>query len=66
MSKKKSKGLGGVITFSAVSFFVVAFLITLTILANGMLKPILQTILGGQKPVLEDSYEKIYTSDYKS
>ena len=66
MSKKKSKGLGGVITFSGVSFFVVAFLITLTILANGMLKPILQTILGGQKPVLEDSYEKIYTSDYKS
>lgn len=70
MSKnKKSTGKAGLISWIVVTAFLVAFLIVFTILAQGMLNPILTTVLGGKKPILADSesgYTKIYTSDYNS
>ena len=67
--KKQKKGLGKIITWGAVTLFVGALLITATVIAvpeTGLVHSILGTILGGKKPILEDSYEKIYKSDYKT
>lgn len=70
MSKnKKSTGKAGFISWIAVTAFLVVFLMVLTILEQGMLNPILTTVLGGKKPILaseESGYEKIYKSDYES
>ena len=71
MSKKTKKrsGLGGLITWGAVSTFVVALFTAVTVIGvpeNGMLHSIFSTFLGGKTPITEDSYEKIYKSDYKN
>ena len=70
MSKnKKGRGLGGLISWISVTTLVSAIFITLTAIAvpeKGVIHPILGTILGGKKPITDDSYEKIYKSDYKS
>ena len=71
MSKKmkKGSGLAGIISWASVSVVVSAIFITLTALAvpdTGMIHPILGTFLGGKTPILEDSYEKVYKSDYKT
>ncbi len=70
MSKnKKSNGKVGLITWASVTAFLLVFLMVLTILEQGMLNPILTTILGGKKPILADEssgYSKIYKSDYNS
>ena len=71
MSKnmKKKKGLGGIITWAAVTAVVSALFITLTAIAvpeNGIIHSIVGTVLGGKTPITEDSYEKIYKSDYKT
>ncbi|MBE7088484.1 MAG: hypothetical protein E7370_03065 [Clostridiales bacterium] len=56
----------GTIVWACVSVFLAALFITITILANGILEPILQTVLGNKKPALDDSVNAIYTSDYNS
>ena len=69
MAKKNKKGLGGIIAWGAVSVFLIAFFVTLTVIAvpeTGLIHSIAATMLGGKTPKLEDSYEKIYKSDYKT
>lgn len=66
---KKSKGLGGLISWISVTTLVSAIFITLTAIAvpeKGVIHSILGTVLGGKTPITEDSYEKIYKSDYKN
>ena len=66
MSKnKKGRGLGGLISWISVTTLVSAIFITLTAIAVPE-KGIIHPILGGKKPITDDSYEKIYKSDYKS
>ncbi len=66
MSKKKKSGVGGVVTWASVSVVVIALLIAVTILSQGIFYSIAVTFLGGKKPILDDTYEKIYTSAYDS
>ena len=71
MSKnnKKKSGLGGLISWGVTTLLVGALFITLTVIAvpeDGIIHSIVGTMLGGKTPITEDSYEKIYKSDYKS
>ena len=70
MSKnKKGSGLGGVISWAAVTAFFVAFLIVLNMLVvpeTSLYHSIVGTMLGLKKPIMDDTYEKIYVSDYES
>ena len=71
MSKKnkKRKGLVGLIIWIAAAVILPAVLITITVIGvpdNSLVHPILSSVLGGKTPIKEDSYEKIYTSDYSS
>lgn len=66
MKKMEKVKKTGKIVWAAVSVFLAAFFTVLTILANGLLEPILQTVLGGKMPIIDSSIEKIYTSDYAS
>ena len=66
MNNKKRKGLAGFITWCAVTAVLIAFLITLTVLANGLFNPILTTVLGGKKPIQGDDVREIYVPDYDS
>ena len=54
------------IVWTAVTVFVVALLIVLTVLENTLLYPILSTVLGGPKPIKADGGTEIYKSDYAS
>ena len=65
-NNKKRKGIGGVIAFAAVSVVAVALLATVTVLENGVLEPILRTVLGGPAPIEGPNSLSIYKSDYAS
>ncbi len=63
---KKSNKLG-LVVWSIVAPIVLAVLIALPILANGLLYPILGTVLGGPTPVIDaEASNKYYKSDYAS
>ncbi len=61
---KQQKSLTGTIVWASCSAFIIAFLITATILVNGIFKPIIGTVLGGPMPVFDPTVEKLYESDY--
>ena len=62
MSKKvkRKNSKSGVITWASVSAVVLAILMALTILENGLLYPIFGSFLGGKTPIISDEYEQIY------
>ncbi len=61
---KQQKSLVGVIVWGICSVLIAGVLIAATILEQGMFKSILGTVLGGPKPILDPSIEKLYESDY--
>lgn len=68
-NNKKRSGLGGIISWAALTALFAGIFIAINVAAvpdNGIVHSILSTVLGGKTPITEDSYEKIYTSDYKS
>ena len=68
MSKNTKKGFfsAGTITWLSVTAVVMAVLIVLTVLENGLLRSIFGTVLGGRTPVFGDNSVEIYTSEYDS
>lgn len=56
----------GTIIWAAISAFLLALFITLTVLENTLLYPILSTVLGGPMPIMSDDAVEIYKSDYDS
>lgn len=65
-NKKKGSGRGGKIVWLSVTTVVMALLITLTILENGLLSSIFGTVLGGKTPKFGDNTVEIYKSEYNS
>lgn len=56
----------GTIIWLTVTALLTALLITVTVLGNTVLEPILGTVLGGPKPIKGENSLEIYSSDYKS
>ncbi len=61
VTKKK-----GIVVWAAVSALLIAFVMTLTILANTLLFSIFTTVLGGPRPIRNENVTEIYHSDYES
>ncbi len=66
MSKKSIFKSVGSKVWLVVTPIVLAILIALPILAQGIFYPILGTVLGGKMPIIDETLEKTYVSDYES
>ena len=62
---KKKKG-NGKVAWAITSVCLAGLFTAITVLANGLFEPIIQTILGGPMPITDSSIEAIYFSDYDS
>ena len=59
------KSLGGRVWFS-VSAVLIAILIVVTVLTTGTFHSVVNTVLGGKRPILDPTVEATYESEYKS